>query len=79
MKSEIVTKEKKKENDFIHQYPCLGLFEPEKNFVVLFTAYKEGVVVNSSHASWTAGEYRTDWVMEMFIKLPDNQVINLSN
>lgn len=76
MKSKINSLNKDEE---INEYPCLGIFKGTKDFIVLFTADKQGVVVHTITEAWKLGELCNAWKMEMFTKLPKDQNITLSN
>lgn len=60
------------------EYPFLGKSN-KANTVVLFTKVGCGVVVHggNDYPNYPIGEYRTDWIMTAFKRLPDGEKVVL--
>lgn len=57
------------------EYPCLMV--SSTGAIVLFTEYKEGVLLRQGESFWKEGHFASDWIMDSFT--PFEGCITLSN
>lgn len=59
-------------------YPYLGIYEKDKNFIVLFTSSKNGVIVwTSGRSQYNVGYTGCEWQESQFT--PFSGTVQLSN
>lgn len=64
-------------------YPFLGGYvnqnQNQNDFIVLFNSYQHGMVIYTDCIDYEIGYISNNWNMLDFIKLPNNNIIQLSN
>ena len=57
------------------EYPCLRIYTPDFDFVVLFTSKNTGMVVHSITSVWAVGDYVDDWDEGYFTPCKDKVIL----